>query len=40
MKVVACKLAELDFEVACFGHGASLDRDASLAFRRAAEKLA
>ncbi|MDP3766733.1 MAG: MBL fold metallo-hydrolase, partial [Dehalococcoidia bacterium] len=33
------KLADLDFEVACFGHGAPLDRDASLAFRRAAERL-
>ena len=33
------KLAELDFEVACFGHGRPLDREASLAFRRAAEKL-
>lgn len=34
------KLAELDFDVACFGHGAPLDKEASLAFRRAAEKLA
>jgi glyoxylase-like metal-dependent hydrolase (beta-lactamase superfamily II) len=34
------KLAELDFEVACFGHGAPLDKDACLAFRRAAAKLA
>lgn len=33
------RLAELDFEVACFGHGKPLDKDASLAFRRAAEKL-
>lgn len=33
------KLAELDFEVACFGHGKPLDKEASLAFRRAAEKL-
>ena len=33
------KLAELDFEVACFGHGKPLDKQASLAFRRAAEKL-
>ena len=33
------KLADLDFEVACFGHGRPLDREASLAFRRAAEKL-
>ena len=33
------KLAELDFEVACFGHGAPLDKEASLAFRRAVEKL-
>ena len=33
------RLAELDFDVACFGHGRPLDRDASLAFRRAAERL-
>ncbi len=33
------KLAELDFDVACFGHGKPLDREASLAFKRAAEKL-
>ncbi len=33
------KLAELDFEVACFGHGAPLDKEASYAFRRLAEKL-
>jgi glyoxylase-like metal-dependent hydrolase (beta-lactamase superfamily II) len=33
------KLAELDFEAAFFGHGAPLDKDASLAFRRLAEKL-
>lgn len=33
------KLAELEFEVACFGHGKPLDKDASLAFRRAAERL-
>jgi glyoxylase-like metal-dependent hydrolase (beta-lactamase superfamily II) len=33
------KLAQLDFEVACFGHGAPLDRDASRAFRRLEEKL-
>ena len=33
------KLAELDFDVACFGHGRPLDREASLAFRRAAERL-
>ncbi len=33
------KLAELDFDVACFGHGKPLDRDASRAFRRAAERL-
>ncbi len=32
-------LAELDFEVACFGHGAPLDKEASLAFRRLAERL-
>jgi glyoxylase-like metal-dependent hydrolase (beta-lactamase superfamily II) len=35
----ARKLAELDFEVACFGHGRPLDREASLAFRRLVEKL-
>ena len=34
------KLAQLDFEVACFGHGAPLDKDACLAFRRLAERLA
>ncbi len=33
------KLAALDFDVACFGHGPPLDRDASRAFRRLAEKL-
>ena len=33
------KLAELDFDVACFGHGPPLDKDASLAFRRALDKL-
>ena len=33
------RLAELDFDVACFGHGPPLDKDASLAFRRALEKL-
>ena len=33
------RLAELDFEVACFGHGPPLDRNAALAFRRAVEKL-
>ena len=33
------KLAALDFDVACFGHGALLDREASLAFRRRAERL-
>jgi glyoxylase-like metal-dependent hydrolase (beta-lactamase superfamily II) len=33
------KLAELDFDVAFFGHGKPLDKDASLAFRRAAERL-
>jgi glyoxylase-like metal-dependent hydrolase (beta-lactamase superfamily II) len=34
------KLAQLDIEVACFGHGPPLERDASYAFRRLAEKLA
>ncbi len=33
------KLAELEFDVACFGHGKPLNREASLVFRRAAEKL-
>jgi glyoxylase-like metal-dependent hydrolase (beta-lactamase superfamily II) len=31
------KLAELDFEIACFGHGAPLDKDASTEFGRLAE---
>lgn len=34
------KLAELDFEVALFAHGAPLDREASRAFRKLAERLA
>ncbi|OGO52132.1 MAG: hypothetical protein A2148_12540 [Chloroflexi bacterium RBG_16_68_14] len=33
------KLAELDFDIACFGHGRPLDRDASRAVRRLAERL-
>jgi glyoxylase-like metal-dependent hydrolase (beta-lactamase superfamily II) len=33
------KLAQLDFDVACFGHGPPLDKDASLAVRRYADKL-
>jgi glyoxylase-like metal-dependent hydrolase (beta-lactamase superfamily II) len=33
------RLAELDFDVACFGHGKPLDREASRAFRRAAKRL-
>jgi glyoxylase-like metal-dependent hydrolase (beta-lactamase superfamily II) len=33
------RLAALDIEVACFGHGKPLDREASVAFRRLAEKL-
>ena len=33
------KLAQLDFEVACFGHGRPMDKDASRAFRRRAERL-
>jgi glyoxylase-like metal-dependent hydrolase (beta-lactamase superfamily II) len=33
------KLAQLDFEVACFGHGKPLDKDASTAVRRFAERL-
>jgi glyoxylase-like metal-dependent hydrolase (beta-lactamase superfamily II) len=34
------KLAQLDFDVALFGHGEPMHKDASLAFRRLAEKLA
>jgi glyoxylase-like metal-dependent hydrolase (beta-lactamase superfamily II) len=33
------KLADLDFEVACFGHGRPLDKDASVRFRRFADRL-
>jgi glyoxylase-like metal-dependent hydrolase (beta-lactamase superfamily II) len=33
------RLAELEFEAAFFGHGAPMDKDASLTFRRTAEKL-
>ena len=33
------RLAALDVDVACFGHGKPYDRDASIAFRRLAEKL-
>jgi len=33
------RLAELDFEVACFGHGPALARDASTALRQLAERL-
>jgi glyoxylase-like metal-dependent hydrolase (beta-lactamase superfamily II) len=33
------KLAQLNFDAAFFGHGAPLDREASLKFRRVAEKL-
>jgi glyoxylase-like metal-dependent hydrolase (beta-lactamase superfamily II) len=33
------QLAELEFDAAFFGHGAPLDREASLGFRRVAEKL-
>jgi glyoxylase-like metal-dependent hydrolase (beta-lactamase superfamily II) len=33
------KLAELDFDVALFGHGPPLDKDASRAFRKLAAKL-
>jgi glyoxylase-like metal-dependent hydrolase (beta-lactamase superfamily II) len=31
------KLAQIDFEVACFGHGKPLDKAASLAFRKLAD---
>lgn len=34
------KIAQLDFDIACIGHGAPLDKDASLEFRRVAEQLA
>ena len=34
------RLAELDFEIACFGHGRPLLKDAALALRREAERLA
>jgi len=34
------KLAQLDFDAAFFGHGAPMDKDASIAFRQLAEKLA
>ena len=34
------KLAQLDFEVACFGHGPPLDKEAAVAVRRFAERLA
>jgi glyoxylase-like metal-dependent hydrolase (beta-lactamase superfamily II) len=33
------RLAELDFGAAFFGHGAPMDKDASLAFRKLAERL-
>ncbi len=33
------KLAELEFDVAFFGHGQPMDKDASRAFRRVAERL-
>jgi glyoxylase-like metal-dependent hydrolase (beta-lactamase superfamily II) len=33
------KLADLDFEVACFGHGRPLDKDASLRLLRFADRL-
>jgi hypothetical protein len=32
------KLAALDFDVACFGHGKPFDRDASREFRVYAER--
>jgi glyoxylase-like metal-dependent hydrolase (beta-lactamase superfamily II) len=32
------KLAQLEFEVACFGHGKPLDKEASLAFRKHVER--
>jgi glyoxylase-like metal-dependent hydrolase (beta-lactamase superfamily II) len=33
------RLASLDVETVCFGHGAPMDRDASVAFRRVADRL-
>jgi hypothetical protein len=33
------RLAELEFEAAFFGHGAPMDKDASMAFRKLAERL-
>ena len=33
------KIAALDFDIACLGHGKPLDKDASLAFRKIAEKV-
>jgi hypothetical protein len=34
------KIAALDFDIACFGHGRVLKGEASLHFRRLVEKLA
>lgn len=34
------RLAELDFEAVFFGHGAPMDRDAAMAFRKAAARIA
>jgi glyoxylase-like metal-dependent hydrolase (beta-lactamase superfamily II) len=34
------RLAELDFDIACFGHGTALGQDAASSFRRLAERLA
>ncbi len=34
------KIAALDFDIACFGHGGTLTADACAAFRRLAEKVA
>jgi glyoxylase-like metal-dependent hydrolase (beta-lactamase superfamily II) len=34
------RLAEIDFEIACFGHGPPLLKDAAYAFRRTVERLA
>jgi glyoxylase-like metal-dependent hydrolase (beta-lactamase superfamily II) len=33
------KMAALDFDIACFGHGGIMRKDAVLRFRRFAEKL-
>ena len=39
-KVSIGKIAELEFDAACFGHGSVLKGKANVAFRRLVEKLA